>query len=158
MSRGRKPIDPIERFKSKYIIDENTGCWNWVAALSNNGYGIFWFEDKNVYAHRYSFETFKNEITKDKVIMHLCDNPKCVNFNHLKLGTQADNIKDCVNKNRNSKGSKQGNSKLNEIQVNDIKKELLNPYYGILKDLALKYNVTKQAIYHIKNGKNWSHI
>jgi hypothetical protein len=158
MNRGPKPKDAIERFHSKYIVNEETNCWEWNGTFQSTGYGFFWYRNRNVYAHRYSYETFVNKISKNNVIMHLCDNPKCVNFNHLKLGTQLENIQDCVRKNRKAIGSKQTNSKLKDDQVLDIKIALQNPYRGIQRDLANNYNVTQALISRINKGLAWSHI
>lgn len=158
MSAGRKPIDPIERFHSKYIVNEETGCHEWIGTFQSTGYGFFWYGNRNVYAHRFSYETFVTKISKNDVIMHLCDNPKCVNYNHLKSGSQSENIKDMVKKNRQAIGSKIGSSKLTDNQVLDIKKALINPYPGLQSELAKKYGVTTTIISGIKKGRNWSHI
>jgi hypothetical protein len=158
MSAGRKPIDPIERFHSKYIVNEETGCWEWNGTFQSTGYGFFWYGNRNVYAHRYSYETFVSKISKNDVIMHLCDNPKCVNFNHLKSASQSDNMKDMVKKNRQAKGSMVAASKLKDNQILEIKSALLNPYRGIQKHLANKYNVTQACICRINKGLAWSHI
>jgi hypothetical protein len=158
MSAGRKPIDPIERFHSKYIVNEETGCWEWQDYLYGQGYGVLRVGNKFIRAHRFSYEYYVKEIPENMIIMHLCDNPKCVNFNHLKLGTQLENIQDCVKKNRKSIGSKQPNSKLKDDQVLDIKIALQNPYLGIQLELAKKYGVTTTLISRIKKGLTWSHI
>ena len=158
MRRGRKPTDPIERFHSKYIVNEETGCWEWQDSLHGHGYGTLRVGNKFKRAHRFSYEYYVNEIEKDMIIMHLCDNPKCVNYNHLKVGYQKDNIKDCIEKNRKARGNKLPNSKLNDNQIVEIKLLLQNPYLGLQKDLAIKYNVTQTLISRIKKNIAWSHI
>jgi hypothetical protein len=158
MSRGPKIINDIEAFHCKYIVNEETGCWQWIGYISPRGYGQFRFNKKNYQAHRFSYEYYVNEIEKDMIIMHLCDNPKCVNYNHLKVAYQKDNIKDCIEKNRKARGNKLPNSKLNDNQIVEIKLLLQNPYLGLQKDLAIKYNVTQTLISRIKKNIAWSHI
>jgi hypothetical protein len=144
--------EPIERFNEKYVIDENTGCWNWVAGLSSKGYGSFRVDDKVLFAHRFAYEYFVEPLDNSLEICHKCNNSKCVNPNHLRQDTRSSNMIDRVI------DGKQSFQKLSVEQVLDIKKELLNPYHGIQRDLSKKYSVTKQTINEIKKGRNWSHI
>ena len=98
--KGR-PALPIEvRFNNKYIINEQTDCWEWQCATNNIGYGFFRDGDKMRTAHRVSYELFKGPIPKGMVVCHKCDNPKCVNPDHLWLGTMQDNYNDMVSKGR----------------------------------------------------------
>lgn len=87
--------DPV--FMKNVLVDNTTGCWNWVGAVANKkGYGSF-FGDR---AHRVSYRTFKGEIPSDKHVLHRCDNPSCVNPEHLFLGTNKENIDDKMLKGR----------------------------------------------------------
>ena len=99
--RGR-PILPIEvRFNTKYLINEQTDCWEWTAATNNIGYGMFRVRQGLMRtAHRVSYELFKGPIPFGMVVCHKCDNPKCVNPDHLWAGTMLDNIRDMDNKGR----------------------------------------------------------
>ena len=101
MARGR-PVLPVEiRFNTKYLINEHTDCWEWTAATNNIGYGMFRFDNyKMRTAHRVSYELHKGPIPQGKVVCHTCDNPKCVNPDHLWVGTLKDNAQDMVNKGR----------------------------------------------------------
>lgn len=157
MARIKK--DPIDRFKEKYIVDPNTGCWNWTGAATNIGYGILKVKGKNIYAHRFAYETFKGSIN-NLFVMHKCDNRKCCCPDHLFLGTHLDNMLDCKNKDRfyKPKGIKNSQVILSEYEVIEIKKSLINYYWGKIKDLAHYYKVDEQTISDIKSGKRWSHI
>ena len=156
---ARKAIDPIERFNKKYIVDPDTGCWNWTGAKTNIGYGILKINAKNIYVHRFSYEYFNGPI-KDLFVLHRCDNRKCCNPNHLFLGTNEDNMADCKNKDRfyKPKGIKNSQVILSNEEVIEIKKSLQNYYWGKIKDLAHFYKVDDQTISDIKSGKRWSHI
>lgn len=89
----------IQRFKDKFIVADN-GCWEWTACLDKYGYGEFRFEGKTKRAHRVSWILKHGSIDDSLFICHKCDNPKCVNPDHLFLGTRLDNQRDMSKKNR----------------------------------------------------------
>lgn len=84
---------------NNYIVNDN-GCWVWTGS-TNRGYGTVSINGKNVRAHRASFEFHnKRKIKEGYYICHRCDNPPCINPDHLFEGTQKDNIQDCLKKGR----------------------------------------------------------
>lgn len=110
-----KKVSIIERFWAKVnklgpfsINNECLGrCWVWVAAKNKQGYGRCWFNNNTVSAHRVSWELhFGNPGTM--LVRHKCDNPCCVNPTHLTLGTNADNSRDMVRRNRQARGNTHG--------------------------------------------------
>jgi hypothetical protein len=148
--------DPVERFNSS--IEKTESCWIWKGKLDKGGYGSFWVNGKTMRAHRYSYELFKNVIDLNNVIMHTCDNPSCVNPEHLKEGTTLDNVNDKVDKKRHAIGSKIGTSKLSEEQVIEIKKLLSKEDRLSYNKIANIFNVHKSLIYLIHKNKSWKHI
>ena len=96
--RIRKPV--IDRFIRKFEIDHETECWNWIAGIDGEGYGSFWLYGKNRSAHRVAYQISVGQIPEDMYICHSCDNPLCVNPDHLWLGTQAENLQDMRDKGR----------------------------------------------------------
>jgi hypothetical protein len=97
-------ITPLERFMAKVSPEPTSGCWLWTGALGMDGYGIrvhlHGEERKPRRAHRASWEIFRGPIPDGLWVLHRCDNPPCVNPDHLFLGTQTDNIRDAVRKGR----------------------------------------------------------
>lgn len=87
-------------FKESYIKDKQTGCWLWLGYLGKDGYGELYAFNKRILAHRFSYELFNGKFNKELLVCHSCDNPKCVNPNHLWLGTCKENTQDSMKKGR----------------------------------------------------------
>jgi hypothetical protein len=91
-----------QRFLSKVIIPrDRNACWEWLGSKSR-GYGQIGYKYKLMSAHRLSFLMFNGNLIDGLVVMHTCDNPCCVNPNHLIQGTHKQNMQDCANKGRNA--------------------------------------------------------
>jgi len=142
------------RFEDKFIPEPNSGCWLWLGATGGKkGYGKMMLRHtrRPEFAHRISFYLSFGQITKH--VLHKCDNPYCVNPEHLFEGTNDDNIADMVAKNRNRRGERHHWSVLTEEDVGEIRKLI---GFQTLKSIADMYGVSKHAIWAIKEGKNWS--
>lgn len=87
-----------ERFRASYKINETNGCWEWIAAVQSKGYGVVIFDGKYTLAHRASFKLHFGE--PHGLVLHKCDNRKCVNPEHLFVGSAKDNTIDMKNKGR----------------------------------------------------------
>lgn len=90
-----------ERFMRKIDKNPKSGCWVWIGSRTpTGGYGSFWDNGKLHRAHRWSYRHFHGEIGDNEDVCHACDNPPCVNPEHLFRGTRLDNIIDSVKKGR----------------------------------------------------------
>lgn len=147
-----KKEDPLVRFHCKYKVDPNTGCWLWTDRPHKFGYGMIKVYGKTIAAHRFSYETFVGPLDPTLEICHSCNCKLCVNPNHLRQDSHSSNQIDRVYDGNNSY------QKLTSEQVKEIKLALQNPYWGIGRDLANKYEVSRVTITDIKNGYRWSHL
>ena len=141
----------IKRFIDKLKASDN-GCIEWNGVKTDKGYGEFTINKDGKFlkirAHRwalgfaYGGVLFKSDFS----VCHHCDNPSCVNPQHLFLGTNNDNVKDKVLKNR-------AGQKLTADKVKEIKNSTEST-----KTLMEKFDVGKTTINYVKSGKTWKHV
>jgi hypothetical protein len=150
-----------DRLLAKIVVDQASGCWNWTASTNLAGYGRIKANGTMRYAHRVSYELFCCDIPDGMAVCHRCDNPGCINPEHLFLGTQSDNITDMVSKGRHARGAiiahlgiENAKAKLTEDDVVAIRGSS-----GLTNTkLAELFGVSKVQIGNIRNGKSWSHV
>lgn len=140
------------------VLDPNTKCWNWAQHLGHNGYGQVNYQCRKSSAHRVAYQVFIGSIPAGMCVLHSCDNRKCVNPDHLFLGTNADNQRDMRAKGRQFKarGEAAGQAKLTETQVKEIR---VKRSQGVSNNcLAEFYGVSSHTISQIVQGRIWKHV
>jgi HNH endonuclease len=138
-------------FESNFIKSDD--CWEWIGVIGTRGYGKIGAKDL---AHRRAYEYNFGKIPEGMQVCHKCDNKKCVNPAHLFLGTLQDNMRDKNSKNRQAKGSKIGNSVLNEEKVLEIrKKRLSGAEYQSISD---EYGISWYLVRCICKNRQWKHV
>lgn len=140
----------INSFHKKYEIVTETGCWIWMASHHARGYGLIHTgrdlrAGKMEFAHRVSYEIHYGPFDQSLSVLHRCDNPWCVNPNHLFLGSHQDNMRDMSNKRRNVNQTK----KLTKEQVEEIRK---TPHSISTKTLALYYGISEGHMSRVRRG------
>lgn len=162
ISRTHDSMNTLENlFYSMVLLPNDDGCMLWTGSLTRFGYGqLRTAPRKTMRAHRFSYLVHFGDFDKNKFVCHSCDIPSCVAPGHLFLGTNQDNVDDCVRKNRmkppSFKGSLHPNAKLNEEKVRSIKRKIKE---GVrIKDIADQFSTHRDNIYLIKNGKAWRHV
>jgi hypothetical protein len=140
------------RFRKHFVVNNETGCWVWTGAIRPDGYGSFWVGGSKSpvrLAHRIAWKLWRGEL--DGCVLHapiVCHNRRCVNPDHLRIGTMADNNRDRILDGTDNAGSRHPASKLTEEQAQFIRSSTKT---GI--DLAREFNVSEGTISMIRSGK-----
>lgn len=155
--------DAINRFWNKIKPpNKEDDCWEWLAFKDKNGYGKLSLKERNrksYSAHRFSYELHhKIILSADQMVCHNCDNPSCVNPNHLFLGDAKINKYDSVNKKRHAHGSTHGNAILTEELIREMIIKICNNEFNDVNHIAAHYSINRHLVSGILTGKNWSHV
>lgn len=156
---------PEERFWSK--VDKGPhpgGCWLWTAYIQKSwGYGVFGIKrngkDGTVLAHRHSWFLVNGEVPDGMLVCHSCDNPRCVNPDHLWVGTNNDNMQDMKQKGRGKsrQGSRHPTSRMTEWHAAEIWRRcrILHHRRDIVSQ---ELGVSMSAVKRVVSREAWRHV
>ena len=147
-----------ERFWTKVDRRGVYECWEWTGGRTGNGYGALDIDGKMRTVHRLSFGIHYGDIPDGLCVLHHCDNPPCVNPQHLFAGTVSDNAVDMIRKGRGNRpfGERHHSAKLTDAQVLEIL--LIKPVSGYQSTIARKFGVSQVTISDIRSRKTWKHL
>jgi hypothetical protein len=153
--------DVRERFMSFITPEPNTGCWLWTGWADADGYGKFWLNGRNVGAHRAALILFRDGIRDDELALHSCDQPGCGNPDHVRRGTQKDNIADAIRRRRRDRvrppvlrGERNNHAKMTAPQV--IALRARRAAGERLCDLAREFGITYGNAKQIAQRRTWA--
>lgn len=157
MSWAFRQLPFWDRVKAQTVV-EASGCHVFTGSKDDCGYGRINKDGKLVRLHREVWKKEHGKIGKKNVICHTCDNPACINPDHLFIGNQEDNIADMDKKGRRISlfGSDHGMAKLTEKMIPAIRQMLKRG--DTCQDIAKLFGVTDMTIRHIKKGRTWKHV
>jgi len=151
----------MKRFWNK--VDKTKNCWEWRGAHNQKGYGRFHLESKTYSAHRISafWAGILPNLHSKLFVCHQCDNPSCVNPQHLFVGTQKDNMQDCIQKGRRISRGQQGvmhpKAKLLDQDILEMR-SLYKQGNITYQNLGIRFHISKSQAYKIVNKRSWTHI
>lgn len=143
-------------------VQKTDGCWLWTGAKNGvqDCYGRIQAEggrgSRVLSAHHVAYELLVGQIPSGLCVLHHCDNPACVNPSHLFLGTKGDNCRDRTRKGRQARGERDGNAKLTQEQVREIRARYQrnSRIFGTVA-LGRQYGVACGTIWSIVRGQAW---
>jgi len=150
---------PRERWERAVPDRPEGGCWIWQGAVGGTGYGEIKVCGRQEKAHRFAYAEFVGAIASGRNVLHHCDVPRCVNPEHLYVGTAADNNRDTRERGRfvASPGERNGGAKLAAADIETIRWR-----YGLgfseQSELAYQYGITQQTVSEIVTRRIWRHV
>lgn len=150
---GPRPICWVTRFW-KYVEMPfyQECCWLWTGSKTNAGYGQLMINRRPQLAHRLSYLMVAGQLDGDKEVMHICDNPLCVNPGHLVLDTHQANILDAFAKGIMKSGEESPNAKLTDSQVTEIRKKAAEGT-DTYEEIAEEFGINKDYVSAIVRWK-----
>lgn len=156
-------LGKVRHKKIEYEVNEK-GCWICTSHCKDkDGYAKIFVFNNHLRLHRYVYTILKGDIPENMVIRHKCDNPSCINPEHLEVGTVIQNVLDKIKRGRmpkscydnleiarHKRGQDKAGNKLTETQVLEIFNSKLSH-----SKLSNIYNISPSNVYKIKHKKSW---
>ena len=140
------------RFAEK-VTPQKSGCHHWTGSIMPNGYGQIHVHGRTAYAHRVAWELTNGPVPVGAFVLHDCDNRRCVNPAHLRLGSFQDNMDDMTGKLRHAHGIRNGHAKLAIAEV-----RLIRSMRGTHEEIAARFGVSRPTVSLIRSRHTWKHV
>ena len=137
-------------------VDRSSDCWLWTGCKTPKRYGVVSLNNAKYYAHRVLFHISGGKYEEGKEVCHSCNNPSCVNPEHLRMDTRKGNSADRAAAGTLLRGSENYASVLDEEKVRCSRKMYQDGHTQ--KDIAKKYGVNHSTIGYVVRNKTWKHI
>lgn len=146
------------RFDANRVLDPASGCWLWTASTAGKGYGQIKVprERRQVYAHRLSWLLYRGPLRKGRHVLHRCDNPRCVNPDHLFIGSPKANARDMAAKGRHLFGERNARSKLTAANVVAIRRLVAGG--APQREIGSLFGVSQITVSRIARRQRWAHV
>ena len=154
-TRPRQTI--VTAFWQRFRVDATSGCWEWVGTRGAHGYGLVALDGRRFLAHRVSYRLHFGDLPSGAHVCHRCDNPACVNPDHLFLGDMRSNHADKVSKGRQARGDGHGNAVLSTADVVAMR-DRFAAHEASQRVLAHEYGVSPSHVSNIVNREAWKHV
>jgi hypothetical protein len=154
--RKKIPMVPVAERLWRRVEKLATGCWEFTGSKNRKGYGTLGNNNTTAMAHRVSWQSVNGDIPVGMLVLHRCDNPPCVNPDHLFLGTNQDNMDDMTAKGRRVIGERSPRSKLTAAKVIEIRRR--RDAGERTEDLAAEFGVSSAGLYSAAVGLTWRHL
>ncbi len=145
-------MSQLDRLLSRVTVTPD-GCWFYNGPVDRDGYGRFSQDGRPVRAHRSAYRLLVGPIPPGKCVCHICDNPACINPEHLWIGTHADNAADRNAKGRQAKGQRNGRAKLNCDAVRAIRAAASE--CTPKAEIARRFGISSRDVNKILSGEIW---
>jgi hypothetical protein len=142
-----------ELIEARSIPIPEAGCWIWIGAMSDTGYGSLSFHGRKMNAHRAAYLAYKGKIPHGNDVCHRCDVRICVNPNHLFIGSRSDNMQDWISKTGGHRGERSHFAKLTAQQVLAIRADRRCP-----REIAHSFGIHIAHVYALKRRDWWAHL
>lgn len=159
---GEHPAHPdhlVRRLINGLDAAPDGGCWVWRRSRNNYGYGTLRLAGRNVYAHRLAYALACGGIPTGQQVLHSCDNPPCINPDHLSLGSPKRNMSECVQRGRHNpppaprRGSQNPAAKLSDDDVKEIRKLLSRGMPQ--REISERFGVSQSQVSNVNLWRNW---
>lgn len=154
---GKPQANSIAKtFDQHWRLNPATGCHEWMRSARRGGYGQLYDGTRGrlVGAHTFAYERAHGQIASGAHVCHRCDNPRCVNPDHLFIGTNTDNRHDSVRKRRHAYGDRHGQAKLTPGCVDRIK-DIWRVGGASQKSIARYFGISQTQVSRVLAGARW---